>query len=151
MAVANIDPVYSKVGSISGIAVGASANTKSDGQGTIGTDIFKVFTADATNGSYVSRIRLSPVGTVAATATSATVLRIFISSQTSGSTTQTNTWLFQEVAAPAQTTDQTTTATNFIEIPLNIALPPSYTILVSSHIVNAASTSWTATVFGGNY
>lgn len=147
----NTKPIYSKLPSINGVAVGGTANTQSGGVGTIGTDIYKAFTADATNGSFVSRIRLSPVATVAATATSATVLRIFISNKTSGATTQADTWLFQEVAAPAQTADQTTTATNFIEVPLGFALPPSYTILVSSHIVNAANTSWTATVLGGDF
>lgn len=151
MAVPNIDPVYSRVGVISGVAVGGTANTQSGGVGTIATDIFKAFTADATNGSWVSRIRLQPVATVAATATSATVLRIFVSSKTSGATTQADTFLIQEVAAPLQTADQTTVATNFIEVSLNFALPASYTILVSSHIVNAANTSWQATCFGGNY
>jgi hypothetical protein len=148
---ANIDPIYSRVGAISGVAVGLAANTSSSGTGTIGTDIFKVFTADATNGSWVSRIRLHPVATVAATATSATVIRIFISSQTSGSTTQANTWLFQEIGAASQSADNSTAAANALEVPLNIALPPSYTILVTNHAVNAANTSWTATVFGGNY
>lgn len=151
MADVNKDPIFSKVGRVSGIAIGGAANVLSSGVGTIATDIFLVFTADATNGSFVSRIRLQPVAAVAATATTATVHRIFVSTKTSGATLQADTWLIQEVAAPAQTADQTTTPTNFIEVPLNFALPPSYTILVASHHVNAANTGWTATVFGGNY
>lgn len=147
----NVDPIYSKIGSINGVAVGGAANTSSSGTGTIGTDIFKVFTADATNGSWVSRIRLSPVATTAGTSTTATVIRIFISSVTSGSTTQANTWLFQEIGAPSQSADSASAATNYLEVPLNFALPASYTILVTNHAVNAANTSWTATVFGGNY
>jgi hypothetical protein len=148
----NIDPIYSKIGLIGpGVVVGATANAKSDGTGTIGTDIYKAFQADSVNGSWVERIRLSPYGLVAATATSATVLRIFISSATSGATTATNTWLFQEVAAPAQTTAQTTVATNFIEVPLGFMLDPNYTILVASHIINAANTAWHAIVIGGKY
>lgn len=150
MVAPNVQPVYSKLPSINGVAISA-ANTKSDGQGTIATDIFKVFTADATNGSFVTRIRFSPVATVAATATAATVLRVFISNKTSGATTQADTWLFQEVAAAAQTADQTTTATTFIEVPLNFALPPGYTILATTHVANSANTSWTAAVLGGDY
>lgn len=147
---ANTEPIYTLTPVVSGVAVGGAANTKSDGQGTIGTDIFKAFQAGA-NGSYVTRIRLHPVATVAATATTATLLRIFISSATSGATTQANTFLFQEVAAPSQTADHSTSATNFIEIPFGFALPANYTILVSSHVVNAANTSWTAMVVGGDY
>ncbi len=148
---ANIAPIYSKIGAIAGVAVGGAANTRSDGVGTIGTDMFKVFTADATNGSFVQRVRLSPVATAAATATTATVHRLYISTKTSGGTTQADTWLIQEVSAPAQTADQTAVATAFLEVPINVALPPSYTILVSTHLANAANTSWTAVVFAGNY
>lgn len=148
---ANINPIYSKIAVISGIEVGSAANTRSDGSGTINTDIFRVFMADSTNGSWVSRLRLQPTARVAATATAATVFRVYISSQQSGAVLPGNCWPFQEIAAPSVTADQTTTATNPIEVPLNFALPPSYTILVSSHVVNNANTSWTATVFGGNY
>ena len=150
MALPNTDAIWSKVGVINGAEIGGAANVRTDGNGTIGTDIFKVFTADATNGSWVSRIRLSALNTTISTVTTATVHRIFISNKTSGATTQADTWLFQEVAAPA-VTPTATTCPNFIEVPLNFALPPSYTILVSSHHVNAANTDWTAIVFGGNF
>ncbi len=151
MALPNIDPIYSRLGSMSGIAVGGTALTRSDGSGTIGTDMSCLFTADPTNGSWVSRVRFSPSGVVAATATAATVLRVYVSSKSSGATRQGDTWLIQEVAAPAQTSDQTTTATNFLEVPLNFALPPGYSILASSHVVNAVNTSWTGICFGGVY
>lgn len=147
----NIDPIYSKIGSISGVQVGETALTRSDGSGTIGTDMARLFIADPINGSWVSRVRFSPSGVVAAVATAATVLRVYVSSKSTGGTLQGDTWLIQEVAAPAQTSDQTTTATNFIEVPLNFALPPGYSILASSHVVNSANTNWTAICFGGNY
>lgn len=150
MALPNTDAIWSKVGVVNGVAIGGAANTRTDGNGTIGTDIFKVFTADATNGSWVSRIRLCAVNTTISTATTATVHRIFVSNKTTGATTQADTWLIQEVAAPS-VTPAPTTCPNFIEVPLNFALPASYTILVSSHHVNAANTGWTAIVFGGNY
>lgn len=147
----NTNPIYTKIGAITGVAIGGSANTKSDGQGTIGTDIFLVFTADATNGSFVQRIRFSPYATTAATPTSPTTIRVFVSSATSGATTSANAWLFAEASAAAQTADHSTTAIQFLEIPLNFALPASYTILATCHVVNAASTGWNATVFGGTY
>jgi hypothetical protein len=110
-----------------------------------------LFTADGANGSWVSRVRYSPIGAVAATATNATVIRTFISTKVTGATTSADTWLFQEIAAPAQTTDQTSTATNFIEVPLNFALPASGSILCSSHVVNATNTGWLGLVLAGDY
>lgn len=147
---ANTSPIFPLTPNVSWVAVGGAANTNSDGTGTIGTNIYKAFTAGA-NGSYIYRVRLSPVATTAATATAATVLRLYISSITSGSTTQTNTMLFAEVAAAAQTADQTTIATNYLEVVCNFIIPASYTVLISSHIVNNASTSWTGAVWGGDY
>ena len=147
----NATPIFSRQGSISGVAVGGTALTDSSGAGTIGTNIFKVFTADATNGSFVQRLVLSPVATVAATATTPTTIRCYISSITSGTSTQANTWLFAEVSAPAQTADHSTTAIAPLVIPLGFILPASYTILVTNHVVNAANTSWTAFVIAGDY
>jgi hypothetical protein len=149
----NNSPIFSGSPALGFVAIPATAtgNTKSDGAGTIGTDIFKAFTADVTNGSYISSIRLSPYATAAGTATTATVIRIFISSQTTGSTAVTNTWLIQEVAAASQTADSSSAATFFLEIPLNRAIPAGYTILVSIHAAPASSTGWQVVVFGGNY
>jgi purine-nucleoside phosphorylase len=135
------------------VQFGSAALTKSDGSSGvvgIGTDIFKIFTAGA-NGSFVEKIRLSPVAIVAATATSATVHRIYVSSVTTGVTANTNTFLIAEVQASAQTADQTVTATFYYEIPLNIKLNANWTILVSTHIVNAANTNWTAVAFGMDF
>lgn len=129
---------------------GTTANTKNDGTGTIGTDILLIFTAGA-NGSYIDKIRLHPCGTTAATATTATVGRIYLSTKTSGGTTNADTHLWQEVACPAQTTDQTTTATTPIDIPMGIRIEASTTILFSMHHVAAANTSWEPTVIATDY
>lgn len=147
----NTTPIFSRIGIISASAIGTTAAVSSSGVGTIGTNIFNVFTADATNGSFVQRIRFSPSATTAATSTAATVHRIYVSSVSTGATTQANAWLFQEVACAAQSAAATTTATAYVEVPLNFALPPNYTILVNSSVVNNANTSWTAIVFGGAY
>lgn len=127
-----------------------TANTKNDGTGTIGTDILLAYTAGS-SGAYIDRIRLHPVGSTAATATTATVGRIYISTQASGATTNANTRLWQEVACPAQTTDQTTTATNPLDIPVGIRIASSDTILFSMHHAAAANTAWEVTVIASDY
>lgn len=147
---ANTNPIFTVTPNIGGSIIGANANTKSDGAGTVGTDMMKVFTS-GTNGSYVSRIRFNPYATAAATATAATVLRIYYSTVGSSTTTSADTRLIHEIAAAAQTADQTTTATFYIEVPLGFAMPASSFLHVSSHVVNNANTGWQAVCFGGDY
>lgn len=128
-----------------------TANTKSDGTGTIGTDMLLLYTAESTYGSFIQKVRLHPQAGTAATATTATVARIYISSVTSGATTNANTSLFAEVALISQTADQTTTATTPTEIPMGIALKAGESVLVSFHHAAAANTSWAVIAIGGDY
>lgn len=127
-----------------------TANTRNDGNGTIGTDILLAYTSGS-GGAYIDRIRLHPVGLAAATATTATVGRIYFSTQASGATTNANTRLWQEVACPAQTTAQTATATFCIEIPVGVRLAASDTVLFSMHHAAAANTAWEVTVIASDY
>lgn len=146
---ANSDPIFTRNGALSSVLVTA-ANTSSQGGGTIATDIFKAFTADATNGSYVQRVRWLPTAT-APTTTTATVGRVFISSVTSGTTTSANTWLWDEVVLPATAADNASAAVTEFDIILGFALNPGYTILVTNHAAPAANTAWRATVVAGDY
>lgn len=147
---ANTSPIFTLVPNVSGIAPSA-ANTKSDGTGTIGTDIFKAFTA-GTNGSFVTKVRFNAVATAAATNTTATVGRVFLSSKTSGATTGgTDTFLVQEVTLPLTSADSGSAPGNPIEVALNCAIPAGWTVLVTNHAAPAASTSWQSTVYGGDY
>lgn len=145
----NNNPIYARLPNIFSVPISA-ANTKSDGAGTIATDIFKAFTAGL-NGAWLTKIKLNPTATAAATNTTATVIRIFISSKTSGVTTSADTYLVQEVSVAAQSADHSTNATFGIEILLGFAIPPSWTVLVTSHAAPAANTAWQATVYGGDY
>ena len=145
----NVDPIWRRVGEIQGVGVSA-ANTSSQGGGTIGTDIFKAFEADATNGGYVREVRWSLGETTIATASTAPVGRVFVSSVTSGATTTTNTHLIAEVALASQTPSSTLPGVPIV-VPLDFALPPGYTILVTNHAAPAANTQWKAVVFGGKY
>lgn len=149
---ANTNPIYTGKGAVGPVAITA-ANTNSQGTGTIGTDIFKAYTIDATNGSFISDIVFQPTASAAGTNTAATVLRAFLSTKTSGATVGgTDTWLLGEVTAGVQSADNATASTFPWVLTLNRAIPPgTYTILVSSHAAPAASTNWQATVFGGDY
>jgi hypothetical protein len=146
---ANNNPIYTVTPRVSSVQIGA-VNTKSDGQGTIGTDTWLAFLSGS-NGSYVSKIRLIPGSTVAATATAATVIRVFVSSASTGAVTSANSWLIAEQACASQTADQTTTGVFFFDLPLGFAIPAGYTILCTTHVANVTNTAWQATVFGGDY
>ena len=145
----NSDPLFVRNGKNGSVLVTA-ANTSSQGGGTIGTDIFLAFTADATNGSLVRQIDFIPTAT-APTATTATVGRVFLSSVSSGATTSANTRLIAEVTLAATNADNTSSAVYPVTIPLNIPLAPGETILVTNHAAPAASTAWRANVFGGDF
>jgi hypothetical protein len=148
----NSQPQFTRQGNIGSTLFGSAALTTSDGSsGTVGTNIFVAFTADSTNGSYVEALRVLAVASAAATATAATVVRVYISSIATGSTSTSNTYLIGELALPAITADQTTTATNWYDLPLGFRINAGYTILVSSHIVNNSNTNLRAVVFGGDY
>lgn len=149
---ANTAPIFTETPVVgAGIWTASStANTSSTGSGTVGTSMVKLFTSGA-DGSFINRIRISPAASTAATATTATVARFYISTVTSGATTNADTFLFAEVACPAQTADQTTTATNYIEIPCGFYVATGYFVHMSMHHAAAANTQWTALVLGGNY
>jgi hypothetical protein len=149
----NVDPIFSKQGNALNVGIWTSAltaNTRSDGVGTIATDMVKIFTAGA-NGAYIDRIRLFPSGSTASTATTASCARFYTSTVTSGATTRDNTFPFAELALPSQTVDAPTTAVSYMEIPCDFVLPANQTILMSLHHAAAANSSWQATVFGGDY
>lgn len=143
---ANTSPIYSIVGATdsvaannSGLVVGPTANTALDGSGTL----VKAFTA-GTNGSYVQKVRFRPVGSPAAT-----VCRVFISSSTT--TSATNTWLFDEITLPAVTLSQTA-ATSVFELPINVALDPSYLLYVTfGTSTGSAGTGYSVVTIAGDY
>jgi len=149
---ANTSPTYTLTANLGRGVITASttANVKSDGTGTIATDLVKVFTAGA-NGSFIERIVFMPQASTAATATTPTTLRAFVSSITSGATTNADTNNIGEVSAAAQTADHSTNAIFPLVIPVNERIPASYTILVSTHVVAAANTNWGVVVWAGDY
>ena len=145
----NSDPIFIRVGKNSSVLVTA-ANTSSQGGGTIGTDIFLAFTADATNGSFVRRLDWIPTATTPTT-TTATVGRIFLSSVSSGATTSANTRLLAEVTLAAVAADNASAPVFPLVIPLDLVLAPGETILATNHAAPAANTAWRVNVIGGDY
>jgi len=145
---ANTAPIFTLAPKFSAVRITA-ANTSSAGGGTVGTDIFLAF-SPGTNGSYLQKVRFSLAESTIATASNACVLRVFLSTQSSGSTTASNTWLIQEVVAATQTPSSTLSGSP-IDIPLNFAIPSNYYVLVSASVAPTANTTWNANVFGGDY
>ncbi len=95
-----------------------------------------------TSGSYVNKIRVKPSGS-----TGATVLRFFLNNG-QDTTVRTNNSLYAELSMPAITTSSVL-AQNDFEVPLNIAIPASYTIYGVSG--TAPSTGFEVTTIGGDY
>lgn len=146
---ANTVPSFTKEALISSVLVTAG-NTSSQGGGTIGTDIFLVATAGA-DGAFVEKVRLIPTATTAATSTSITVARIFLSTQSSGATTSANTYLYAEAFLTNQSADSSTVAVTAIDMPLGFRLPAGMSILVTNHVAPAANSAWRALAIAGNY
>lgn len=118
----NTSPIFSKAGDIQwNVTPIVTANTTTDL--TTGTS-YLIFTADATNGGYIQKLRIRPLGTNVAT-----VLRVWINN---GSTiaTASNNILYDEVSMAISTVSQTS-ALALYELPLNFALPLGYKIYVT--------------------
>lgn len=138
----NTLPIVSKVGQIEwGATAITTANTALDGTGTVVT----VFTADATNGGFVQKLRAKlAVGTGSSTAT---VMRIFINNG-AANTTAANNILFDEITLPITAGSQSV-ATQFYEVPINLALPPGFKLNVT--IGTTSANGWFVIAIGGKY
>lgn len=115
-----------------------TANTAKDGTGTVLT----VFTADATNGGYVQRIRFTAAGT-----NIATVARIFINNGSTNATIANNTY-WDSITLTA-TTNSETSALQTFELPLGFALPLGYKLNIA--LGTTVSAGYVITVIGGKY
>lgn len=134
---ANFAPIYPRIAKASWVTMTA-ANTAKDGTGTVGT----VFTADATNGSRLDRIKCRPLGTNVAS-----VARFFINNGATNATAGNNSF-FTDVSLPAITNSEVAAQTD-LEVQLNVALPPGYKINVA--LGTAVAAGWAFTGVGGDY
>jgi len=148
----NTQPLYSKVADIQspGEIVGPTANTAQDGTSSA-TSMDQVWQADATNGGFLEKIRLKAAGSPAAT-----VARVFLCSVTGAFTmgttnTVVNTWLIAEKGLLAVTLSQTLGQVD-VDIPINMAIPPGYRVLIAfGTSTGAAGTGYVATGIGGKF
>ena len=152
----NTQPQFTQAANNQSVKFGSAALATSDGSsGTIGTNIFLLYTPGA-NDSYVEAIRIMATASTASSATSATTVRVYRSTVNSGSTSTSNTHLIWEGALPSITADAPTAATNWVDVPLGMrfagsnSATPEY-ILISAHVINASNTTFDATAFGSNY
>ena len=153
---ANTTPIYTITPNVNGVKiVQTNAQVKSDGTSAAsGADMmYKVFSA-GTNGSYLEKIRFTPVAE-AALATTPTTLRIYVSSIATPDltpTTNANTFLLFETAASATITAASlTVASPYYEIVLNISIATGQYIHVSQAIAQANAVKWQAIAYGGDF
>ena len=134
----NTQPIYTASGDTQWTVSATTANTTKDlSSGTV----FTAFTA-SNNGGYVQRIRFKPLGT-----NIATVARVWINNGGSNTVAANNTF-WDDISLPSTTTSETSAQPTF-ELPLNIALPAGYRILVT--LGTAVAAGYTITVIGGKY
>lgn len=134
----NLSPIFSKIGKIGFASTITLANTAKDGTGTV--DV--VFTADATNGSFLQKLKIRPKG-----ANVASVLRIFLN--TGGvTTTAANNTLLDEISLPATALTEVAAIAGF-EYPVNLALPAGYRAFVT--LGTAVAGGYAVTGIGGDY
>lgn len=145
----NIQPIFSRVGEVScnvGVSgtanVGQTLTTAAADYTGVSVNNKVIYTSDATNGSFIQRIRLKSLGTNVAS-----VARIYINNG-GAATVAVNNILIGEVSLPA-TTASSTLSTTEIDYPLNIALNPGFVILIGLGTTVAAG--WAASPVGGKY
>lgn len=134
----NTSPIFSKVARVEWAGGITAANTAKDGTGTVET----VFTADATNGSYLQKLGVRPRG-----ANVASVLRVFLNNGGSNATAANNV-LIAELSLPATTLSEVA-ALSGNELALNIPVPPGYRVNVA--LGTAVAGGYAVTGFGGDY
>ena len=135
----NTQPIFTRTPHIEwATSAITTANTAKDGTGTV----LRVFTADATNGSYVSNLVFRAAGTNVAT-----VARVFINNGSSNATPANNI-LFNEITLAATTLSEVAATANY-NLPMNIALPAGYKINIT--IGTNVAAGYYVSAVGGDY
>jgi len=136
---ANINPIFGKTPHlvVGGVIIGSNANTATDGTGS---NMYKIFDADATEGSFVYYVSLKPVSTIAAT-----VARLWVCTDTgtftAGTTnTAANTALIAEATIAGWTASNTLSSPPYV-ITLNFPLQAGQKLLMSFGTSTGASTT----------
>ena len=148
---ANTAPIYS-IGpdiqsSVMMLAVNASLY---DIAGTIGTDIYLIYTAP-TEGGFVQRIRFKYAGNSTTTSV-ACIAKVWLTSVNTGTPTiGTQAWFLDEIALPATGALSVTVPAPTYDMPLNFAIPSGKYLCIKLTAAQPASFGWMAMVIGGKY
>ena len=145
----NNDPIYTKVADIqyaatNPIALAMTAGNISAYNGTDANAVL-IYTADATNGSYVQKVRLK-CGAITGTS-AASVMRFFVNNGSTNGTAANNGYI-GEMALPAVTVSASA-ATAELEYVMNFPLPPGYKLYAG--LGTAVTTGWHVVTIGGKY
>lgn len=138
----NTSPIFPLTPDIQWARISAS-NTAYDGTGQVST----IFSASA-SGSRVDFVKIRALGVN----TSASLMRFFINNGLPN-TTATNNSLYLEYALATSTSSSTSEAGSDINLPFNIALPPSYRLnaAITVNLTGSAGNGWQVTAVGGDY
>lgn len=143
---ANTSPIFSLIGEVSSDNATAMTPTfttaAADYTGATATHNKVVFTGDATNGSYIAKLRFKAMGT-----NTASVARIFINNG-SAATTAANNSFYGECSLPG-TTATNIAATIDVDYPMGFALNPGFRIVVG--LATTVAAGWNCVGIGGNY
>lgn len=147
----NTAPIYSKAGDVQSSALIAAVNAVLyNAAGTIGTDVYKIWTADATNGGFIQRVRVKYVAN-ATTASNACVMKFYLTAASSGAVTDATSFFYDEMAIPATGTLTTTAGNVSYDMPLGFALPAGWSVVCKITVAQPASCGFIATGIGGKY
>jgi hypothetical protein len=143
---ANNDPIFTKSGDVTKDAstgMAAAITLAANDFTGAGANNVLVFTADATNGSFLQRLRVKSIGTNVAS-----VLRVFINNGATNATATNNTF-FGEIALPATTTSAVAPVTPDFDYPMNVVLPAGFKVYVG--LATAVAAGWVVTPVAGKY
>ena len=141
----NTNPIFSRVGSIStnnGTGMGQLITLAAADYTGISANNTLIWTADATNGSFIQRIRAKAGGTNVAS-----VARVYINNG-STNTTAANNAFYGEFTLPA-TVAIATAATIDEDYALNFAIDPGFRIYIG--LGTAVAAGWIFTGVAGRY
>lgn len=142
---ANTKPIFSALGEVSrdaGTGMNQLVTAAANDYTGIDADVSLVFTANATNGGFIQRLRFKAGGTNVAT-----VARIYINNGSTPGTAANNVF-YGEVSLPA-TTAIATAATVDLDYPMGFAINPGFRIYVG--LATAVAAGWVVTPIGGRY
>ena len=134
----NTAPIFSKIARAAWVNGLVAANIAKDGTGVVNT----VFTADATNGSYLQKLIIRPMGTNVQS-----TLRVFMNNGLTNATAANNV-MIGEIGLPATTLTEVAALAG-LEMAINLPIPAGFRINVT--LGTAVAGGYAVSAHGGDY